>query len=252
LRIVCAAVTRPSALRSAAVGLPASELVVLMAELDDGAGGGRPPGKSCCTNALGDVARGLVPSSAAADEVRRFATTRIPRPSLGGTASGTGSSVAVSTSASSTSSSSSSEVLVGTIEGRASGDGMDGVAAKLRRGGAMLSIPAWPVAVPSSRPLVPESGMGASSGGGVDCRETTRDGLEPSALVADDEGPASTAALLAGRAMITSCPDGAGGAPGRESSGWAAEALDELPTSDTRGDELCELSDEWVEPFGRT
>ena len=140
-----------------------------MAELDEGgAGGGRPPGKSCWTSALGDVALGLVPSRAAADEVRRFETTLTARPSLRGTASGTGSSVAVSTSASSTSSSSSSEFLFGTIDGRASGDGIDGVAAKLRRGGAMLSIPAWPVAVPSSRPLVPESGIGASSGGGVD------------------------------------------------------------------------------------
>lgn len=109
----------------------------------------------------------------------------------------------------------------------------------------MLSIPTWPVAVPSRRPLVPDSGMGASSGGGVDCREMTRDGLGPSA---SKETPVpGPALLLAGREIAF-----------RPAAGWVSSAagradaaLDELPTSDASGDELLELSDECVEPFGR-
>ena len=59
----------------------------------------------------------------------------------------------------------------------------------------------------------------------------------------DDEGPASApAAPLDGREIASRLA--------RESSGWP-EVFDELPTSVASGDELCELSDECVEPFGR-
>lgn len=231
-------VMRPRALMS--VGLPATELLALTVGLA-AVGGGRPA--MSCIRAFGDVARGLVPSRATED-VLRFDVALNPLPSSGMTAS-VGSRLVCSTSASRTSSSSSSDVRVGTMEARASGEGKDGVVAKLRLGGAMLSIPGW-VDDPNKRPLVDgrmDGGTSEDGGGGVDWREGALD---------EEEGRPSLGTLVS--------EAGFGGVGTREiasrdvlparSMGWL-EALDELPTSDGTEEELGELPDEWVRSWGR-